>query len=75
MAARDSENILNGAIYLSCHGGRLDDVVLGPLITYNGPMRKILDLGCGSCCWVTDTAKRYPDATVFGADLVEYGYR
>lgn len=52
----------------------MDDVVLGPLVTNNGPIRRILDLGCGSDCWVSDTAKRFPDATVFGVDIVEYVY-
>lgn len=72
LTARDSNNILNGLIYLHCYkaGGlgmdaALNEVVMGPLVEFvEGPPRRILDLGCGTGIWVSDTARRFRGAMV-----------
>lgn len=76
LGSRLSDEILNGILYLSSYGTltktvQLNDVVLGPLVVNTGPLNRILDLGCGSRLWVSDTAKRNPDAVVCGVDLVD----
>lgn len=35
----------------------------------DGDFNSILDIGCGSGCWVIDMAKQYPRAEVIGMDL------
>ena len=77
--ARDSDNVLNGAIYQYClynrdglpEGNRsLEDLTMMPLTGVKYPNR-VLDLGCGNGSWVTGVARAFPNATVVGVDLVE----
>jgi methylase of polypeptide subunit release factors len=44
---------------------------LGPVREILGSARKrsVLDVGCGSCSFVLDMAKEFPDAQVIGCDV------
>ncbi|KAH9982816.1 S-adenosyl-L-methionine-dependent methyltransferase [Lactifluus volemus] len=40
------------------------------IATPNDPPRRVLDLGCGVGMWTIDAARKWPDATFVGFDLV-----
>jgi hypothetical protein len=77
--ALDDIDLLNAAIFQFCYygmGGHEEDEIplssvdMKPLAGRT-PIRRALDLGCGSGLWVSSMAHGFPNATIVGVDLME----